>query len=139
MIELDKPIAAPAPKRPKAELVSTLMGVSKGAAALGLAVKTAAPSGADDRVRADGGTGVPSVARGNVAHARQPASIMQTVIGMPPNRLSRSRSPWAAPAATAIPGSSSPAPVAASVVVASPVVAAPVVAAPVAVAAPVVA
>jgi hypothetical protein len=126
VIELDKPIAAPAPKRPKAELVSTLMGVSKGAGALGLAVKSAtppasmapsaptivvAPSVASASAAIASaptvGAGVPTVAPAPAvqsAPADKAAPIVQTVIGMPPSSSPQSdpRSPWAAPAAAPV-------------------------------------
>ncbi|HEY1816959.1 MAG TPA: protein kinase [Kofleriaceae bacterium] len=155
VIELDKPIAAPAPKRPKAELVSTLMGVSRGAAALGLAVKSATPpvsatpsaasvASAQTIVPAaiasapTVGAGVPTVAPAPAvqsAPADKAAPIVQTVIGMPPSSSPQSdpRSPWAAPAAAPV-----ATPAAATIIAngAAPHVAAPV--APV-IAAPVVA
>ncbi|HEY1552556.1 MAG TPA: serine/threonine-protein kinase [Kofleriaceae bacterium] len=154
VIELDKPIA-PAPKRPKAELVSTLMGVAKGGGALNYAIKaTAAPAApivaaapvvqmpAPIASAPTVGTGVPSVAPAAqpapaAAAAPAQAPIVQTVVGMPASTQSSAppdpRSPWAAPAS---------APAAATIVGSSPVAAAPaVVAAPAApvVAAPVVA
>ena len=148
VIELDKPVQ-PAPKRPKAELVSTLMGVSKGAAALGLTVKTAAPIASAPTV----GSGVPSVApSAPAAHANVPqAPIVQTVIGMPsPSHASPqvaspaasasdSRSPWAAPAPSVAPApAATPAPVVASTPAAATIIA-PTPAAPIVPAAPVVA
>jgi eukaryotic-like serine/threonine-protein kinase len=154
VIELDKPIA-PAPKRPKAELVSTLMGVAKGGGALDYAIKAtatpvpAAPIVAAPAVQAPAaiasaptvGTGVPSVApTAQPALAPVQAPIMQTVVGMPaPTHSSAQpdpRSPWASPPTT------SASPAAATIIGSSPVAAAPAVvvapAAPV-VAAPVVA
>jgi eukaryotic-like serine/threonine-protein kinase len=163
VIELDKPIA-PAPKRPKAELVSTLMGIAKGGGALDYAVKaTATPAApavpfvaqpiaqqpAAIATAPTVGTGVPSVAPiaqpapAPVAAAQAP--IVQTVIGMPQSAQPDPRSPWAAPAAavSATPAAATivaatPAVVVAPIV-AAPVVPAPVVAAPAAPAAPVVA
>jgi eukaryotic-like serine/threonine-protein kinase len=145
VIELNKPVQ-PAAKRPKAELVSTLMGVSKGGAALGLAVKPAGPSAPTIASAPTVGTGVPSVAASApaaVSASPHQASIMQTVIGMPPQSpnpspphpAQESRSPWAAPGAAPAVASS---PAAATIVpVAAPAVAAP--AAPIVPAAPVVA
>ena len=157
VIELDKPIA-PAPKRPKAELVSTLMGVAKGGGALNYAIKASAPAApivAAPVVQAPAaiasaptvGSGVPSVAPTAqpaptpvVVAAPVQAPIVQTVVGMPASTQSSAqpdpRSPWASPAAAAA------SPAAATIIGSSPVAAAPaVVAAPAApvVAAPVVA
>jgi serine/threonine-protein kinase len=140
VIELNKPIQ-PAQKRPKAELVSTLMGVTKGAGSLGLAMKSAAPIASAPTV----GTGVPSVAPSAPAAAQPQAPIVQTVIGMPsPSHASpqaasasESRSPWAAPASApavapapaAAPAATIIAPTpAAPIVPAAPVVASPLVA-----------
>jgi eukaryotic-like serine/threonine-protein kinase len=147
VIELSKP-ATPAPKRPKSELVSTLMGVAKGGEALAQVINKAAPIASAPTV----GAGVPSIAAPAapivpaapvVAAAPHPAHIMQTVVGMP-SQLPPSpaasplgaatqldqRSPWASPGqAVAAPIVPAPAaPVVPSVVVAAPVLAAPVVA-----------
>ncbi len=150
VIELDKPIVA-APKRPKAELVSTLMGVAKGGGALNYAVKASAPAAQMPAAIASAptvGSGVPSVAPTAqpalaVAAAPAQAPIVQTVVGMPASTQSSAqpdpRSPWASPAAAPAPVAS---PAAATIIGSSPVAAAPaVVAAPAApvVAAPVVA
>ena len=133
---------APAPRqKPKAELVSTLMGVRGGPSdTLVSPPPVVAPPAANISSAPTVGTGVPSVAAPKPATA---AELRGTVVGVasgatpapqpapvaPPQVMAAqpepAASPWAAPAAAPA------APVVAAPVVAAPVVAAPVVAAPV--------
>jgi len=148
---------APAPRqKPKAELVSTLMGVRGGPSdTLVSPPPVIAQPAATISSAPTVGTGVPSVAapkpaaaelRGTmvgVASGASPAPASAPVSAAPPQVMAAQpepkASPWAAPAAApAAPVVAAPvvaAPVVAPPVVAAPVVAAPVVAAPAAVAA----